>query len=193
MIVNIIVAYCKNNGIGKDNSLPWKIPSDLKKFKKFTSNDENKKAIIMGKNTFASIKNKPLPNRDNLILSSTSDINKVYSDCIAKSFKNIKDLEDFVRNKNYNEIWIIGGESIYNLFMNNYPETGLLNVNNIYITYIDKNFDCDTYFPIINTNKYKFVSQEIHKIDEKFNVNDSVNEPDNQSYTILDVLYSAIL
>ena len=54
MFVNIIVAYTNNKGIGKNNSLPWKIPSDLKKFKNLTTGNK-KNAIIMGKNTYLSL------------------------------------------------------------------------------------------------------------------------------------------
>ena len=60
--INLIVAMCKNNGIGYNNELPWKILSDLKKFKKLTQGKGNN-AVIMGKNTYESIK-KSLPNRD---------------------------------------------------------------------------------------------------------------------------------
>ena len=54
MFVNIIVAYCKNNGIGINNSLPWSIKSDMKKFKDYTTGNGNN-AVIMGKNTYNSI------------------------------------------------------------------------------------------------------------------------------------------
>ena len=54
--INLIVAMCKNNGIGYKNELPWKISSDLKKFKKLTQGKGNN-AVIMGKNTYESIKN----------------------------------------------------------------------------------------------------------------------------------------
>ena len=70
--INLIVAICNNNGIGYKNTLPWKIPTDLKKFKKLTQGKGNN-AIIMGKNTYESIK-KSLPNRDNLILSTQLEI-----------------------------------------------------------------------------------------------------------------------
>ena len=57
MIINIIVAYCNNNGIGKDNALVWNIKSDMAKFKKLTIGNANN-AVIMGKNTFLSISSK---------------------------------------------------------------------------------------------------------------------------------------
>ena len=69
MIVNIIVAYCKNNGIGKDNSLVWNIKDDMAKFKRLTIGNKNN-AVIMGRKTYESLNNiNGLVNRDNLILS----------------------------------------------------------------------------------------------------------------------------
>ena len=181
--VNLIVAFCKNNGIGKENSIPWKISTDLKKFKKYTSPKQNMQssAIIMGKNTYNSIK-KPLPNRDNLILSSTLNIDETFDNKnIVKSFSKVERIEDFVKLKNYDEVWIIGGSKIYDLFLNSYRNNGLLKPKNLYITYIDEDFECDTFFPAIDTNIYKFVSQETHDTNGK-----------EYDYTILDRLYTRI-
>ena len=181
--VNLIVAFCKNNGIGNENSIPWKISSDLKKFKKYTSPKQNMQssAIIMGKNTYNSIK-KPLVNRDNLILSSTLNIDETFDNKnIVKSFSKVERIEDFVKLKNYDEVWIIGGSKIYDLFLNGYRNDGLLKPTNLYITYIDEEFECDTIFPAIDTNIYKFVSQETHDTNGK-----------EYDYTILDRLYTRI-
>ena len=181
--VNLIVAFCKNNGIGNENSIPWKISSDLKKFKKYTSPKQNMQssAIIMGKNTYNSIK-KPLVNRDNLILSSTLNIDETFDNKnIVKSFSKVERIEDFVKLKNYDEVWIIGGSKIYDLFLNSYRNSGLLKPTNLYITYIDEDFECDTFFPTIDTNIYKFVSQETHDTNGK-----------EYNYTILDRLYTRI-
>lgn len=181
--VNLIVAFCKNNGIGNENNIPWKISSDLKKFKKYTSPKQNMQssAIIMGKNTFTSI-TKPLPNRDNLILSSTLNIDETFDNKnIVKSFSKVERIEDFVKLKNYDEVWIIGGSKIYDLFLNSYRNNGLLKPKNLYITYIDEDFECDTFFPTIDTNIYKFVSQETHDTNGK-----------EYDYTILDRLYNRV-
>ena len=95
MFVNIIVAYSTNKGIGKDNSLPWKIVSDLKKFKNLTTGNKNN-AIIMGKNTYLSLNNRSLPNRDNLILSSSLRIDKIdENNNITRSLKNEINLKEF--------------------------------------------------------------------------------------------------
>jgi dihydrofolate reductase len=181
--VNLIVAFCKNNGIGNENNIPWKISSDLKKFKKYTSPKQNMQssAIIMGKNTYNSIK-KPLVNRDNLILSSTLNIDETFDNKnIVKSFSKVERIEDFIKLKNYDEVWIIGGSKIYDLFLNSYHNDGLLKPTNLYITYIDEDFECDTFFPTIDTNIYKFVSQETHDTNGK-----------EYDYTILDRVYTRI-
>ena len=159
MFVNIIVAYTNNKGIGKNNSLPWKIPSDLKKFKNLTTGNK-KNAIIMGKNTYLSLNKKSLPNRDNLILSTSLMINNIDdNNNITRSFKNEIKLKEFLYDKKYDELWVIGGENIYDLFLN---KTNIFVVKNIYVTLIDDEIECDTFFPIIDNNKYSFMSKAIH-------------------------------
>ena len=69
--MNIIVAACKNGGIGYKNILPWHIANELKFFKNITVGNGNN-AVVMGKNTWNSFKN-PLPKRDNYVLSTTME------------------------------------------------------------------------------------------------------------------------
>ena len=64
-MLSIIVAKAKNNVIGKNNQLIWKIPDDLKRFKNLTTNH----TIIMGRKTFESL-GRVLPNRFHIILST---------------------------------------------------------------------------------------------------------------------------
>lgn len=174
--INIIVAYCKNYGIGMDNSLPWKISSDLQKFRKLTIGNKNN-CIIMGKNTWLSLDSKPLKNRDNLILTTSLKIN-ITNNNISKSFKNIDELYNFLEKKNYDNIWIIGGESIYKLFLNN----SLFNVDYIYVTYIEENITCDTFFPKLENNKYNFFSKSIHNYDISNNIYDIIYKNKNLIY-----------
>jgi dihydrofolate reductase len=71
----------------------------------------------MGKNTWVSLRNNALPMRDNLILSTSLDIDIVEtSGYITKSFKNELLLKEFVNKKNYDELWIIGG-GIYMIYL----------------------------------------------------------------------------
>tara|TARA_Y100000741_G_scaffold332701_1_gene288824 strand:- start:5189 stop:5722 length:534 start_codon:yes stop_codon:yes gene_type:complete len=175
MFVNIIVAYSNNNGIGKNNCLPWKISSDLKKFKNLTTGNK-KNAIIMGKNTWLSLNNKLLKNRDNLVLSNSLIIDKKdENNNIVKSFKNEIILNKFLKDNNYEEIWVIGGENIYDLFLN---KTNIFNVKNIYITLLDKEYECDRFFPEIDKTKYSFISKSIHITDK-------------EDYNIYDIIYSS--
>ena len=188
MNINIIVAYCKNNGIGFENKMPWHIKSDLKKFQKLTIGNGNN-ANIMGKNTYNSILNinkNSLKNRDNLILSTSLNVNtKNITNNVIKSFNNIQNLENFIKTKKYEEVWIIGGEKIYNYFLNIYPANELLTPKNIYITFINNDFECDTFFPTIDLLKYKFVSQEIHSTDANINT-------DTHNLNIFDIIYTKI-
>lgn len=143
----IIVAHCKNYGIGLNNELPWRIPSDLKRFMKLTL-DGNKNAVVMGKNTWESLPKKPLKGRDNLILSSKFEIDNETSKGITKSFKSIEDIDTFCLEKKYDSVWVIGGESVYNAYLMKNM------ISEIYVTYIDKDFKCDRFFPMI---PYEFI------------------------------------
>lgn len=146
MNINIIVACCENYGIGKNNDLPWYFKSDLKYFASLTKNSNNN-VLIMGKNTWESLPIKPLPKRHNFILSTTLDIKDNYNGYITKTFSNIEDIMDYLKNNNYNNIWIIGGGSVYKYFLeHNY-------VKYIYLTYINKLYDCDVFFPNIEKNE----------------------------------------
>lgn len=130
--MNIIVACCEKQGIGYKNTLPWHFKKDLKYFAKLTKGNGNN-AIVMGKNTWNSLPRRPLPGRDNLVLSTTLD----GDNC----FKNIKQLKEYINNKNYDEVWIIGGSQIYQQFIEDND------VKRIYLTNVERNYECDTFFP----------------------------------------------
>ena len=139
--MNIIVAACKNRGIGFKNKLPWNLPKELQYFKGRTIGKGNN-AVIMGKNTYLSL-DKPLPKRDNFVLSSTLKQSN-------NGFNVIPNL-DSLKKKNYDTIWIIGGAQVYESMINNYM------VNTIYYTDIDKECECDTFFPEIPSSFNKMV------------------------------------
>ena len=152
MNYKIIVATCKNNGIGINNKLPWPtIKEDMKMFSKLTIGNGNN-AVIMGRKTYESI-GKPLKNRMNIVLSNTLNIN---NDNLIL-FNNVNDIINHCKKKKFEDVWIIGGEKIYSLFIN------LDIVKEIYQTNIYKDFECDSYFPEI---KYKYNLKEIKKISD---------------------------
>ena len=149
---NLIVAFDSKRGIGRENQLPWYFPEDLKYFSKLTRGNKNN-AIIMGKNTWQSLPNKPLKGRDNLILSTQLNIEEnTPKNNYTKSFNSIDKLEEFCKSQRYDEIWIIGGAKIYNLFLNTNK------ISNIYATLIHEEYDCDCFFPTLKD--WKIISQE---------------------------------
>ena len=135
-----IVACSKNFGIGLNNSIPWNIKEDRSFFCETTTNN----VVIMGLKTFESLPNKsPLKNRINVVLSNKYEIKKESEELYFCNYDNLTYvLEDFSSDK---KIFVIGGEKIYKLFENNYEE--------IFLTYIDKSYTCDVFFPKIS-NEY---------------------------------------
>lgn len=160
---NIIVACDINNGIGKENKLPWNNKDDLLYFSNITKGD-NHNCIIMGKNTWDSINRKPLPKRDNLILSRTLKDNNC--------FDSIDNLIHHTKKMNYTNKWIIGGGNIYNQFITHKN----IHIKFIYLTRINENYNCDVFFPKIPDNF------TIHKI-EKLNSYSSVFIYQNTDYS----------
>lgn len=166
MRFKMIVATDEANGIGKNNTLPWKCPEDLKYFSKKTKGESIfLNAVIMGRNTYESI-GKALPDRVNYVLSKTlveiekekgeekEDEEKEKNEKRDNSsanlffFDNYKSLLEEIDSKVFNEIWVIGGEKIYKLFLE------LDMVSEIYITKIKGNYECDAFFPELDGAKY---------------------------------------
>lgn len=139
--ISLIVAMDQNRVIGKENDIPWRIPSDWEYVKKITTGS----TIILGRKNFDSI-GRPLPNRRNIIL--TRDNQLTLSDCeIAHSL-----IEVFELCKKEKEVFIFGGEQIYQMF--------LPYVEKLYITKIHHEFEGDTFFPSINFDEWKEISVE---------------------------------
>lgn len=151
----MIVAYCKNNGIGKKNLIPWYIPDDFKYFKNKTIKIKNS-GIIMGKNTWISLPNKPLKNRENIILSNTLTYSEIKRHNNIKIFSKKCELDIYLAKKK-EPSWIIGGEQIYNSYINDEK------LDEIYVTLIHNSFNCDTFFPEI-PNNYTLINEGEKKV-----------------------------
>ena len=143
MLFKLIVATTHDNGIGYKNSLPWKIREELKEFAKTTIKNK-KNIVVMGKNTWNSIPNKPLKNRINVIISST--LSQENLDINNNSIHIYDSISDFLNNnikyKEIEECWIIGGERIYKSFLTEHQDL----LDEIHITRIKHDYLCDTYF-----------------------------------------------
>lgn len=149
MIISLIAAMGRNRVIGKDNSLPWKLPADMKRFRELTLG----KPVVMGRKTFESI-GKPLPNRKNIIL--TRDKNYRADGCIVvHSAKGALKAAEGAQ-----EAMIIGGEQIFREFL---PKA-----SRMCLTFIGKDFEGDAYFPEYSKNEWKEVKREEHENDYEY-------------------------
>jgi len=161
MILSIISAIGNNNEIGRKNGLLWNLPIDMKHFRETTSGHP----VIMGQRTFESLgigpdgkPGKPLPNRRNIILT----LDKEFKRDDAEVVYSIDGLDKLLKNttKEDEELFIIGGGQIYKLFIDK--------ADRLYITHVNAEFsDADTFFPIIDKDKWKIVSEDKKGKDEK--------------------------
>ncbi len=126
MIVTLIAAHDPNLVIGKDGELPWRYPEDLKHFKKHTTGQ----VIVMGRGVFEELKCKPLPNRRNIVLSTTQTYDQV---------ETYKSLEEALKHIDEDEIFIIGGGVLYRQTIGT--------ADRLIITEIKKGYQGDTFFP----------------------------------------------
>lgn len=149
MIIQIVVAVAENNVIGKDNAIPWFLPSELQYFKKQTSNG----VIVMGRKTFESMNQRRLPNRYSMILSRNSNYAETF--CADESAACFNDLTveqiishaiDVCQKNNWQKISIIGGSEIYKLFMES--------VDRIVLTRVNVDVEGDTFFINIDSEQW---------------------------------------
>ena len=136
MKVSMIACVGKNLELGKNNDLIWHLPNDLKYFKKVT----NGKTVVMGRRTFDSLPG-VLPNRRNIVLQFSKE-EKI------KGVEIFNDIPNLLKSlKNEDEIFIIGGASIYRQFLEY--------ADKLYLTEVNAKADAQVYFPKFDRRKYK--------------------------------------
>lgn len=170
----IVVAVDKNNGIGREGRLPWTLPADLSYFRELTSKTRDNSrlnAVIMGRKTWDSIpeKHRPLKGRLNIVLSRSSslDQNKENDVRIAngaasltKEFEfppgvlvasSLESAMDIVSSKStqLESVFVIGGGQVYAEALAHPACYG------VHLTRIDKDYDCDTFFPALDTKTFR--------------------------------------
>jgi len=139
MIVSAIAAMTEEGVIGRANSLPWKIPEDLKYFKEKTLG----KAVLMGRKTFDSM-GRPLPNRENFVISRTRGLSIAGVHVVSSLERALEDCRRSEKLKD-SEVFVIGGAEIYKMAM------PLL--DRLYLTIIHVKIAGDTYFPDLNSTE----------------------------------------
>ena len=122
-----IAAMSLNRVIGKDNDIPWRIPEDWKWVKQKTSGH----IIVMGRRTFESLGRRPLPNRENIVVSRTLSETEGF-----QVIRALSELNDFKTDK---EIWIFGGAEIY--------RSALPKVDELFLTVVNRVVNGDVFFP----------------------------------------------
>lgn len=149
MKISIIAAMADDRVIGIKNSLPWKLPSDMKWFRQHTLG----KPIVMGRKTFESFGGRTLPDRPNIIITRDKDY-QVDGAIVTHSIE-----EALQAAGNVDEVMIIGGASFY--------QQMLSKADRMYLTFVHADIDGDAWFPEYQESDWNEVERIDVKADEK--------------------------
>lgn len=151
--ISIIVAVAENNGIGNENKLLAYISADLKHFKEKTKEH----TVVMGRNTWFSLPNRPLPKRTNIVI--TNNPNETFEGAVT-----VYSIDEAIEKCPDNqESFIMGGAMVYQQFFTI--------ADKIYLTKIHKEFPADTFFPEITSANWKEVKRVDITDDEQAGIN----------------------
>jgi dihydrofolate reductase len=155
MKVALIVAIDSERGIGKNNDLMWHLPNDMNFFKETTQNQ----IVVMGRKNYDSIpeKYRPLPNRLNVVLTRNTDFQAPG----CKVFTSLDACLEYFKYETERTVFIIGGGEIYKMAI----DSG--QINEMYITYINKEYGADTFFPTFDETHWNSEVIFRQEIDEK--------------------------
>ena len=145
MIIIVCAMTKGRHVIGKDNTLPWDIPEEMQHFRSLTKDS----TVIMGRKTFESIDSKPLPKRNNIVISSTLEEKEgIYIFPMLK--EGIEKAKEFGK-----EIFILGGHGIF--------KEGLQFADKMYLSFIKKEYDGDVLFPEFDEGEWEIEKRENHE------------------------------
>lgn len=149
MIISLIVAMDELRGIGKEGKLPWRLSSDLKRFRALTMGHH----IIVGRKTYESI-GKPLPGRHTIVVTR----NEAYRPEGCLIAHSVEDAIELARERGDTEVFVCGGAEIYAASLNR--------ANRGYLTLVQATVDADTFFPAWPLDGWIEEEAEHHKADE---------------------------
>ena len=161
--LSIIVAVAQNGAIGKKNDLLWHLGSDLKRFKQLTMGHP----VVMGRKTWDSLPKKPLPGRQNIVMTNNPDFEAEGATVVHSVnglFKALKDCDE--------EVFVMGGAAIY--------ETLLPFTKRLYITRVYRDYDADVYFPTIDMSEFTLVKFGEPMYDEESGLDYAYEEYDRK-------------
>lgn len=137
MIVSLIVAYDRARGIGRNGQLPWRIPADLRLFKRLTWGHH----IVMGRRTWESI-GRPLPGRTSIVVARSQIV--VPPECFV--VPSLDEALAVAQQRGETECFVIGGGMLY--------REALQRADRIYASEVKGEFECDTFFPALEPTEW---------------------------------------
>jgi dihydrofolate reductase len=150
LIVSLIVARDRKGGIGKDNALPWRLSSDLRRFRELTMGHH----IVMGRKTFESI-GKPLAGRTIIIVTHQPHYDA--AGCLVAH--SIDDALRLAEQRGETNLFVGGGAEVYSATLNR--------CDKLYLTEVDADVDADTFFQAIDEARWVEEQSERHEPDER--------------------------
>ncbi|MFA6311437.1 MAG: dihydrofolate reductase [Sterolibacterium sp.] len=144
--ITLIAAVAKNRVIGAGNTLPWRLPEDLKRFKALTLGHP----IVMGRKTWESL-GRPLPGRTNIVVSRNGDFAAVG----AQRVGSVAEALTVAAATGSDEVFIIGGAEIY--------RQALPFAQRLQLTEIDRDFAGDVHFPAVDPALWRETAREPHQ------------------------------
>jgi dihydrofolate reductase len=150
MELAIIVAAAENGVIGKNNALPWRIPADMRYFKRTTMG----KPIVMGRKTFESI-GKPLPGRTNIVITRNPAFVAEGVKVVSSLDEALKLAEDIAVADGAEELVVIGGAEIY--------RSAMPRADRLYLTEVHASVEGDALLPEIDWSHWREVGRERHQ------------------------------
>jgi dihydrofolate reductase len=147
-VITLIVAVADNGVIGRDNTLPWHLPEDLKRFKRLTMG----KPIVMGRKTYESI-GKPLPGRHNIVVTRDANYHR-------EGITVVHDAGAALRAAGpVPEVMVIGGAELFRALL---PRAGRL-----HLTRVHGNIEGDVMWPALDDRHWAVVERESHSADDR--------------------------
>lgn len=157
----IIWAVDEDDGLGREGSIPWHVPQDLKNFRLITTRGDNENIVIMGRKTWDSIPEmfKPLKGRVNIVISRDPgkivDFDKYYNQvAFVYSFDEALALAEAIVMKEDSDVFVIGGGQVYAEAIEHEGCVG------IHETIVDGDYECDVFAPEWNSDEYDVVNQK---------------------------------